>query len=155
MVAAFVAGTMATSLAETIRATETAPSIRKRILLIDDDPSLLAYAVFLLTQAGYEVCEARDGCEALHLVEERQIRSDRFDLLVTDIRMPGMSGVSLLRELRMQKIHVPVLVITGFLDAASLKELKQMKYLDILVKPFKPAELIQYIERLTIRDLSC
>ena len=129
---------------------ETARPRKKRVLLIDDDPSLLAYASFLLTQAGYQISEARDGYEALLLVEERQIQSDCFDLLVTDIQMPGMSGVALLKQLRMKKIHVPVLVITGFLDVVSFRELQQMKYLDILVKPFKSVELIQYIERLTI-----
>ena len=133
-----------------MQVTETVSTRKKHILLIDDDPSLLAYATYFLTQAGYKVSEARDGCEALHQVEERQVRNDHFDLLVTDIRMPGMSGVALLRELRVQNIHVPVLVITGFLDAVSFRELQQMKYLDILVKPFKPAELIQYIERLIV-----
>ena len=132
-----------------MQAIETASPRKKRILLIDDDPSLLAYATFHLSLAGYQVSEARDGCEALQQIEECQIRSDRFDLLVTDIQMPGMSGVALLRQLRVQKIYVPVLIVTGFLDAASFRELQQMKYLDILVKPFKPDELIQYIERLT------
>lgn len=121
----------------------------KRILLIDDDPSFLAYSTFILTQSGYHVFEARDGCEALQRIEEHQINGIQLDLLVTDIRMPGMSGVSLLRQLCARKIRTPVLVISGFLDPAGYRELKEMNYLDILVKPFKPGELIEYIERLT------
>jgi len=121
----------------------------KRILLIDDDPSFLAYSTFILTQSGYQVFEARDGCEALRRIEEYQSNGISLDLLVTDIRMPGMSGVSLLRQLSVLNIRLPVLIISGFLDPAGYRALKAMSYLDILVKPFKPRELIEYIERLT------
>ena len=64
---------MTTARTDTMQVTETASTRKKRILLIDDDPSLLAFATFLLTKAGYQVSEARDGCEALQQVEERQV----------------------------------------------------------------------------------
>lgn len=127
----------------------------KHILLIDDDPALLASENFLLTQAGYQVCEARNCCEALQKISEQQNRGGRFDLLVTEIQKPGMSGNSLIRLLNSHDIRIPILVLTGFPDAASFRELQQIRHLGILVKPFKMDELTRLIELLTGADFSC
>jgi EAL domain-containing protein (putative c-di-GMP-specific phosphodiesterase class I) len=79
-----------------------------RVLLADDEPALREVYAALLTDAGYEVATAVDGREAMELVS----KSD-FDVVLSDIAMPGMNGLQLLRAVRQRDLDVPVVLMTG------------------------------------------
>ena len=85
---------------------EMAP--RASILVVDDEPMLLRGYTRLLRAAGYEVDTAGDGREANELVGRKD-----FDVIVSDIAMPGMTGVELLRAIREHDADVPVVLVTG------------------------------------------
>ncbi len=99
-----------------------------RILYVDDDDSLLFLARRLLRKAGFEVVTCRNPDEAL-----RQVRDEaqRFDLVVTDVNMPGMSGIEMARELRALRADLPIVLISGHVtprlrsdaDAAGVREI--------------------------------
>lgn len=89
---------------------DRAPSSRERatLLLVDDDPAVLRALGRTLRAQGYEVTTATDGKEAV-----RQISRRPFDAILSDIGMPGMDGIQLLREVREHDLNVPVILITG------------------------------------------
>jgi two-component system, cell cycle sensor histidine kinase and response regulator CckA len=84
-----------------------------RLLIVDDEPSILAFAKQALSDAGYEVVVASDGPTALRLVDGQD---RRFDLFVLDFMMPQMRGDELARQLRRRDPDVKVLYFTGYSD---------------------------------------
>ena len=83
-----------------------------RILVVDDETSILAFAEHVLTGAGYEVVVAQDGPEALRLMDAQR----PFDLFVVDVLMPQMRGDELARHLRHRDPDAKILYFTGFSD---------------------------------------
>src|SRR5260370_36195329 len=81
---------------------------RGRILIADDEPMLLRGLDRVLTRAGYDVVTANDGHQAAELLNQLE-----FDAIVSDISMPGMNGIQLLRCARERDLDVPVLLVTG------------------------------------------
>ena len=79
-----------------------------RVLVVDDEELVRNLTVRVLQRAGYDVASAGDATLALDLVEQ-----DGFDLVVSDVVMPGLSGVELLNELRDRRPDLPVLLMTG------------------------------------------
>ena len=114
----------------------------KKILIVDDEPSICDILEKFLKRKGYEVARSSDGKAALDL-----INSDSIDLVVSDIKMPGMSGVELLQKIREKDRTLPVLITTGFptLDTA-IDALKLGAY-DYLTKPFHLEEIGEKIRR--------
>ncbi len=117
-----------------------------RVLIADDEIEIRQVLSILLTNAGYETVEAKDGCTAVDI-----LRSDRgIDLCIMDIMMPGMSGVEATAAIR-KFSAVPVL----FLTAKSLPQDKEKAYIsggdDYLVKPFSASELLLKVDALTRR----
>ena len=84
-----------------------------RVLVVDDEASILTFANRVLTNAGYEVVVAADGPQALQLVEAQQ---RPFDLFVLDVLMPQMRGDELGRRVRQRDADAKVLYFTGFAD---------------------------------------
>ncbi|MEW6719611.1 MAG: sigma-54 dependent transcriptional regulator [Thermodesulfobacteriota bacterium] len=113
-----------------------------RILFIDDDKAGREVALFNLKKAGYQVTAASDGTEGLSLFSP-----SKFDLVVTDVKMPGISGIEVLRQIRKQAPGVPVLVITAFgnVDVA-VQAMKEGAY-DFIGKPFHRDQLLLSIEK--------
>ncbi|MDH5490726.1 MAG: response regulator transcription factor [Myxococcales bacterium] len=109
-----------------------------RILLVDDDAGVLGTTGRVLERAGYDVEGARSVAEARHLLE-----SERFDLLITDIHMPGEDGIALLRTREEHRPKVPVIVITGQPSVGTAVEALRHAAIDYLVKPLNPEELIE------------
>jgi two-component system, cell cycle sensor histidine kinase and response regulator CckA len=83
-----------------------------RVLIVDDEAGIRAFAARVLGDAGYATASAGDGPEALRMVDEQ----GPFDLFVVDINMPGMRGDELARQLRQRDHNVKVLFFTGFSD---------------------------------------
>lgn len=86
----------------------TRPRESMTILLVDDDPAVLRALARTLRARGYEVLTAGNGEEAVHQIGQRP-----FDVILSDIGMPGMDGIQLLREVREHDLNVPVILITG------------------------------------------
>lgn len=118
---------------------------RGRVLVIDDDGDVRALVVGLLERAGYEVNEASDGRDGL-----RAVFSDRPDLVLLDVTMPGLDGWGTLERIR-ELTDVPVLMVTARSD-----ELEKVRGLkagadDYLTKPFGRQELLARVEALLRR----
>jgi PAS domain S-box-containing protein len=117
---------------------EHAPNTR-RVLVVEDEPSVRSLIANVLLGAHYLVAVARDGLDALRVVEAE---NERFDLIVTDIVMPNLSGVGLALRLSERGIASRVLFISGYSDHAP-SELATMG--GVLEKPFTPAQLLDSV----------
>jgi two-component system NtrC family response regulator len=106
------------------------------VLLVDDDTSLRKVVEFNLEQEGYAVVSASDGKEALALHDKH-----KPDLVITDIKMPGMSGIDLLKEIKRRDIEQLVIVITAFGTIDNAIEAMKLGAYDYIMKPFNRDEL--------------
>jgi EAL domain-containing protein (putative c-di-GMP-specific phosphodiesterase class I)/CheY-like chemotaxis protein len=115
---------------------------RGDILVVDDEPTLLRGISRLLTDRGYNVVCERDGEAALHT-----FRSREFDVIVTDIAMPQMDGIQLLRQLREHDADVPVVLITG--EPAVSTAVKALEYgaFHYLTKPSPLGNLEEVVDK--------
>ncbi len=110
---------------------------RGRVLVVDDDEAVRKFIVAALTDAGHSVAAAEDGDRALAM-----FRDDPFDLVVTDVKMPGMSGLQLLEEIKRHNPATEVIVVTAYatLDTA-VKALRIGAY-DLITKPLDDIEAL-------------
>ena len=115
-----------------------------RILAVDDSPSMRQMVSIALAGAGYEVEQACDGVEALALAQR-----SRFDLVITDVNMPNMDGITLVRELRGKANYkfVPLLVLTTEATQERKQQGKAAGATGWLVKPFNPERLLATIAK--------
>ncbi|MDX1491073.1 MAG: response regulator [Pseudohongiellaceae bacterium] len=115
-----------------------------KILAVDDSNSLRQMVVFTLKQAGYEVEEAKDGNEGL-----LKAKSSQVDLVLTDVNMPGMDGITLVKELRQLPGYrfTPILVLTTEAGPDKKQEGKAAGATGWIVKPFSPEQLLATVKR--------
>jgi DNA-binding NtrC family response regulator len=111
-----------------------------RILVVDDDPSILSAFEQLLTGQGYEVSQAQHGQEALDL-----LRGSRPDLVIMDIRMPGLGGLETLQGIKEIDRRLPVIIITGHGTMETAVRAIKLGAVDYHVKPLDPEELLESI----------
>jgi DNA-binding response OmpR family regulator len=111
-----------------------------RLLLVDDDPLVRRSIARLLRGEGFEVLEVANAEEGWNLMQ-----SQGFDVVLTDVCMPGMSGVDLLTALREDDSSVPIILITGKPSVDAAVECMKIGAFDYLTKPVQPAELLQRI----------
>jgi CheY-like chemotaxis protein len=121
-----------------------APGTAGPVLVVDDDPAILATVAETLELEGYPVVTARNGAEALRCIE-----GERPSLLLLDMRMPVLDGWGLARELRARGIAVPLLVMTAAQDARRWAE--QIGAAGYLAKPFDLDDLLDTVARLRPR----
>jgi len=121
------------------------PIPHPRILLVDDEEGFRFAAGVALRRGGYRVEEAMDGMDALAKLLSARHAGDPFDLVVTDIRMPVMSGTELIDALRGGGDSTAVCAITCFGDRALVEELAGKGCTEYLEKPFDPAELVAWV----------
>jgi two-component system cell cycle sensor histidine kinase/response regulator CckA len=120
----------------------TSPQTTGVILLAEDEPAVRRLATRVLRQRGYEVVEASDGLEAMDQAREM---GGAFDMLVTDVTMPRMSGIRLAESLRAEKPELPVLFICGFSEDETIRKGLTQGHLGYLQKPFTPADLAERV----------
>lgn len=113
-----------------------------KILIVDDEPVVIKSCERILSPEGYAVDTALNGKEAIG-----KMGKNGFDLVITDINMPDMDGIELLRWIRNSKPETGVVVITGFPSQESIKEALSLRILDYLPKPFSPALLIEVTQK--------
>jgi CheY-like chemotaxis protein/anti-sigma regulatory factor (Ser/Thr protein kinase) len=107
-----------------------------RILLVDDEKAVKWALQEALTDAGYEVETATSGEEGL-----LKAREQAFDLVVTDLRMPGISGLDMIREMKKSRPDLRAIICSAYGSMESVVEAMRLGVNDFLVKPFKIAEL--------------
>jgi excisionase family DNA binding protein len=108
------------------------PNGRPRILVVDDEASIRDLLSKTLALAEYDVDLAPDGRTALE-----RLRIIPYDLLITDLKMPGVDGLAVIREARRLKADIPVIIITGFSSEASAIEAVNLGVSGYLTKPFR------------------
>ncbi len=115
---------------------------KRTILLADDDVNLRRVLEFQLTEAGYEVSTAKDGAEALEIYANGD-----FDCVVTDLRMPKLSGLELLEKIKTANAEIPVIVITAFGEVETAVTAMKAGAFDYINKPFNRDEILLTLER--------
>lgn len=118
--------------------------MKKLILAVDDSASLRQMVVFSLKAAGYSVVEAIDGIDGLH-----KAKTERFDLILTDLNMPNMDGITLIAELRKLQDYqeIPILMLTTEASNEMKAQGKQAGATGWLVKPFDPQRLTEVVNK--------
>src|SRR5882672_1100039 len=116
-----------------------------KILLVDDDPDLLAVTGFALQQAGFLVVKAEDGVEALAAFQREQP-----DLAVLDINLPRMNGFDLARQLR-ERSRIPLIMLTARNEEEDVVKALSLGADDYLSKPFSPKILLARVKALLRR----
>ena len=114
------------------------------ILLIDDEKFIIEMQKEMLELLGYHVTSRTDSLEALELFRRR---AEEFDLIITDLTMPGMNGYKLAKELINIRNDIPVILSTGFNDAVSIPETGSCGIKDFLMKPVLMIDLSQKVRK--------
>jgi two-component system, chemotaxis family, chemotaxis protein CheY len=120
--------------------------MKKQILIVDDSENIRDILIFTLEKAGHSVLSAVDGKDALkHLDGKTQI-----DLIITDINLPVMDGISMIKKIRTNNKHqyVPILILTSECQIDKKNEAKEAGATGWIIKPFVPEKLLTAISRL-------
>lgn len=123
--------------------------MEKRILVVDDEPSILTLVKFNLEKSGFHITTASDGRKAVEVCTQ-----ESFDLIVLDIMLPELDGIEVLKELRKNQIDTPVILLT-----AKDEELDKIIGLelgadDYMTKPFSPRELTARVKAILRRSVN-
>jgi two-component system chemotaxis response regulator CheY len=115
----------------------------KKIMTVDDSASVRQMVSFTLKNAGYEVVEAVDGQDALS-----KLNGD-VKMIITDLNMPNMDGITLIRNVRSQSAYkfIPIIMLTTESQAEKKQEGKSAGATGWIVKPFKPDQLLAVIKK--------
>jgi excisionase family DNA binding protein len=110
---------------------------RARVLVVDDEASIRDLLSKTLALAEYDVDTAADASTALG-----RVRAAEYDLLIADLRMPGMDGLTLIRQVKRIRAELPVIIITGFSTESSAIEAVNLGVAGYLRKPFRVPEVL-------------
>ncbi|RMF89998.1 MAG: sigma-54-dependent Fis family transcriptional regulator [Nitrospinota bacterium] len=113
-----------------------------RILIVDDDADHLAFCQEIFQQIQAEVVGASSGEEALACLAR-----ERFDIVVSDLVMPGLNGLDLLRAMREKKYDIPVIIMTGYPDLENVEACLESGSFDYIAKPYEPYLLLKMVQR--------
>ena len=118
----------------------------RTILIVDDSASLRTVVKLALNRAGYEVLEAADGLDGLAVLD----RHERVHLVISDVNMPSMDGIALVRKLKEHPRHrfTPVIMLTTENQDARMQEGRAAGARAWVVKPFNPPQLLDAVSRL-------
>ena len=117
------------------------------ILVVDDDRAIRSAISFALNRTGFRVTEAPNGEEALDLIRQRHGTEESYDLLLTDLEMPRMTGAELISTLQQENIPMPTFVISANWDLDVIDALIDQGCLDFIKKPFELEKLVHRIDR--------
>src|SRR5258706_6760905 len=122
---------------------------KKQVLIVDDEPNLRKILSAQLSRDGYDVMTAEDGEQGLQLLREHHI-----DLVVTDLKMPKVDGMTLLREALREDPDLPIVMITAHGTVDTAVEALKLGAFDYLTKPFDKDEVRQIVAKaLKTREL--
>jgi len=113
----------------------------QRILVVDDDADIRRLNFEVLTESGYQVDAAKDGAAAW-----QALNSSNYDLLITDINMPIVTGLELVKKLRSEDMMLPVILMSGTLPTEELELHPWLQIQATLLKPYTLAELFKTVK---------
>lgn len=118
--------------------------MNKKVLTVDDSKTMRDMVTFTLKGEGFDVLEAEDGKHALTVLNNQPV-----DVIVTDLNMPNMNGIELIRELRNNAVYkfTPVLMLTTEMDETKKAEGKTAGATGWIVKPFQPDKLVAVVKK--------
>lgn len=118
--------------------------MKKKVLTVDDSRTMRDMVAFTLKGAGYDVVEAADGQQAM-----TAIAANKVDLIITDLNMPVMDGLTLIRKLRAIPAHrtLPILMLTTEADEKKKAEGRAAGATGWIVKPFNPDKLVSVVQK--------
>jgi NADH-quinone oxidoreductase subunit E/NADP-reducing hydrogenase subunit HndA len=108
------------------------------VLVLDDEKIIRTSCERILTLEGYEVNTASSADEAISLLDQ-----NTYDLIITDLKLPGMSGLEFMKHVRTKDPDINIVVITGYPSQDSIKESLDLRIIDYLPKPFSPTLLLE------------
>ncbi|MDP3487925.1 MAG: response regulator [Bacillota bacterium] len=117
--------------------------IGKKVLIVDDQAGIRALLREVFSVFGFEVIEAQNGYEGLERLERRP------DIILLDMKMPGLSGIETLRQLRIKNATVPVILVTAYQELEMVNEAERLGVTARLIKPFDLDELQCIVRRVT------
>ena len=119
------------------------------VLVVDDNPSFVESVEEILTTAGYSICTAYNGEDAINEMMNREV-----DLLLLDLRLPIMSGLEVYLKLKEMNRIVPTIIISAYCDEEeeAISQLRSLKVTGILSKPFEPEHLLNILEEKLARQ---
>ena len=126
------------------RSPREASPTRKKVLIVDDSEMVRNFHSYILRDAGFEVRTAADGAEALEA-----FLTDSFDLIITDINMPRMDGLTLIRRIREIDATVPIIIVSTEDEATDKQAGYDAGANFYVVKPAKPSILVENVRFLT------
>jgi two-component system alkaline phosphatase synthesis response regulator PhoP len=118
----------------------------KKVLVVDDEQSIVTLLKYNLEQAGYTVVTAMDGEEGINLAAE-----EKPDLMVLDLMLPKLDGIEVCKQLRQQKINVPILMLTAKDDEFDKVLGLELGADDYMTKPFSPREVVARVKAILRR----
>ena len=118
--------------------------MKKMIMTVDDSKSIRQMVNFTLTRMGYDVVEAEDGLDAL-----QKARQNKINMVITDLNMPRMNGIELIKHLRSSQSYkyIPIVMLTTESQNEKKMEGKKAGATGWIVKPFKPDQLLSVIKK--------
>jgi len=115
---------------------------KKKVLVIDDEQIVLDSVSQILIDENYEVDVSLSGREGLDWAIERP-----YDIILTDIRMPDIGGMRVLRDIKRVKSSLPVVIITGYATTKSAVQAMKLGAAEYIEKPFEPEQLLEAVDR--------
>ncbi|MBA3017635.1 MAG: response regulator [Proteobacteria bacterium] len=123
--------------------------MEKHILIVDDSPTIRSMVSFCLRNAGYKVTEAEDGKDALKKLESMKESPQNLALIVTDINMPEMDGITFIENIKKSDLRfLPILVFTTESEKYMIEKGRAAGASGWLVKPFQPEQLLWAVKKL-------
>lgn len=122
--------------------------MEKHILIVDDSPTLRSSVSFCLRNAGYRVTEASDGKDALQKLQSIEEKDQSLALIITDINMPEMDGITLISKIKETGLKfLPILVLTTEAEESMIEKGRAAGTSGWLLKPFQPEQLLWAVKK--------
>ncbi len=113
-----------------------------QILVVDDDPSVLGFISLILKRKGYVVNAFEKAEEALNILQK-----ENFDAVLTDVKMPGISGIEFLGKIHEINRDIPVILMTAYADLDITVEAIKKGVFDFIIKPYQPEQIFHAVEK--------
>ncbi|HEX2896727.1 MAG TPA: response regulator [candidate division Zixibacteria bacterium] len=119
------------------------------ILVVDDEAMIRNLLEKILAKEGYKILLAKDGQEALDIISTKKV-----DIVISDMKMPRMNGLDLLKTLKRERPEIGVVIMTGYGDTYTVKDALLLGADEYITKPFKSYEMLMIVERTYWRILA-
>jgi len=125
--------------------------MNKKVLVVDDEPLLLAALDHIISSAGYDVITSMDGTGAFQKYSFAFNNPPSFDIVITDLTIPGISGIELIRQIVELDPFVPIIITTGQYDVLNIEMSSFAGSWEMLLKPFRKQDMLDAIERASLK----